>query len=133
MALVAIFMAVILILVFYPWNGEHDNTPPIRNMGVSISKSPDGSNWTLNFRRVPSGLMAVQTTLAVFRADGSVNLTPTAFSDLSLAAHGSLYVSDGNGEVDLGEMIIMETTWYAAGSKCQIAEASQILWSGTLP
>jgi len=109
-----------------------------RAMGVSLTRSGDGTNFILLFSNVPSGLTMSGTTLVVARADGSTNLTATAFSALAPATNGASYnalETPADATVEVGESILLRTSWYGTPSNgnVRILDGTSILFSGTLP
>src|SRR5213596_3440371 len=54
-----------------------------RAIGVLPGRSQDGTNWTLTFTSVPSGLTTTSTKLTVITGGGATALTATAFSVLT--------------------------------------------------
>ncbi len=106
-----------------------------RAMGVTVSRSGDGTNWVLLFANVPTGLTMSGTTISVIRPDGSTNLTATAFSALSPATNGATYNAVENPAdttVEVGESILLKITWYATSSRVQISDGTTILANPTL-
>jgi len=104
-----------------------------RSLGVNVEKSGDGTQWVLTLANVPSGLTTTGTTLAVFKADGSVNLSATFLSAVSTATGGCIQFSgDGDTSVEVGERILMKSSVYPSGVKVQIADGVGILFSSTI-
>src|SRR6267143_3730409 len=60
-----------------------------RAIGVAPSRSGDGTNWTLTFTSVPSGLTTAGTKLTIISGGGATALTSTAFSALTAGNYGS--------------------------------------------
>ena len=106
-----------------------------RAMGVTVSRSGDGTNWVLLFANVPTGLTMSGTTISVIRPDGSTNLTATVFSALSAATNGATYNAVENPAdttVEVGESILLKVSWYTSSSRVQISDGTTILASPTL-
>lgn len=104
----------------------------IRTMGVSISPSADGTNWTLLFVSVPSGLSTATTTLAIFDTGGAPVLAATSFATLSYGTHRAAYFGDADGTVEVGERLLISTSTYPTGYQVEIADNTRRLFSGTL-
>jgi len=102
------------------------------SMGINISRSADGTNWILAISSASSGLTTSGTYLTVFKPDGSTNLTKTAFASLSYATHGAQYAGDGDMTVEVGERVLLHTSWYSSGCTVQISTDTHILYNGVL-
>jgi len=128
-----VFAVAIIISAVILLGGAGQNTPPIiGSMGISPEMSSDRTAWVLTFASVPSGLTMVETTLTIYHHDGSLNLTKTAFSDLSFVTNGASYVGDGDGYVEVSERIFLKTSWYLNGSMCEVENKNHIIWHGSL-
>jgi len=103
------------------------------SMGMSVSRSGDGSNWVMLVSSTPSGKAYTSTSLAIFRADGSVNLTATFFSALSAATNGCSLskVSTTATSVQVGDRVLCKTGWYTTSTTYQVSDGTVILASGT--
>jgi len=104
----------------------------VRSMGVNIGKTSDGTKWELTLSSVPSGLATTSTTMTIFKADGSLNLTATQLNLLSYTANGAKYEGNADTTIDVGERILLLTSWYGNGAKIQIQDSGGILFSGLL-
>jgi len=103
-----------------------------QGMGISISRSGDGTNWILLVSSTPPGKTYTGTTLALFRSDGSTNLSATPFGSLSLATHGCALskVSSSATTVQVGDRILCKTAWYFVDSEYQISDGTRLLAAG---
>src|ERR1700716_1011977 len=81
-AITVVLAAVLYVMVSGLITGP-GSTP--QQMGVSLTRSSDGTNWVLLVSSTPTGKAYTSTTLAIFKADGSSNLTATALGSLSAA------------------------------------------------
>ncbi len=119
-----------------PDGGETAGALPIgapRVIGVLPGRSQDGTNWTLTFTSVPSGLTTSGTTLTIFSPGGSTALAATAFSLLDYATHHAAYVQAYSGSsVGVGDRLLISTTTYPNGYTYQLSDGTTILASGTL-
>jgi hypothetical protein len=105
---------------------------PPESMSVSLSKSSDLTNWILLVTSVPIGKAYTSTSLAIFRGDGSSNLTATALGSLNTAVHGCTLVKVNSTAtmVRVGDRILCKTGWYATGSTYQISDGATLLATG---
>ena len=103
------------------------------SMGISVSRSGDGSNWVMLVSSSPSGKAYTSTSLAIFRSDGSVNLTATFLSALAPATNGCSLskVSSTATAVQVGDRILCKTGWYSTDTTYQVSDGTVILASGT--
>ncbi len=103
-------------------------------IGVLPSKSSDGTNWTLTFTSVPSGLTTSGTRLAISTPGGSTALASTAFSSVSYATNKVAYIQQVSGSaVGVGDKLLISTTQYGpSGYTYTISDGTNILASGTL-
>ena len=103
---------------------------PGRTLGAEIRKSQDGTTWVLTFVSVPPGLGMGETKLTILRADGTTNLTATAFSSLSgcpAYTSGTCFDGDGDASVNVTERLLLQSAWYPRG-RVIIADATSILF-----
>ena len=103
-------------------------------MGVSVSPSPDGTNWQLLVTKTPTGKLYATTLQALFRGDGTANLTATALASLSTTTIGCslVKVSSTATSVQNGDRILCKTGWYVSGSEYQISDGTGLLATGKL-
>ena len=103
-------------------------------MGVSVGPSSDGTNWIVTVLSTPTGKLYSSTTLAIFRGDGSTNLTATAFASLATATNGCSVskVSTSATAIQVGDRVLCKTSWYISGSSYQISDGTTILAAGKL-
>ena len=105
---------------------------PGRTLGAEIRKSQDGTTWVLTLVSVPPGLGMGETMLTILRADGTTNLTGTAFSGLGgcpVYTSGACFDGDGDVSVDVAERVLLQSAWYPRG-RVILADATSILFSG---
>src|SRR3989304_4854774 len=84
-AITVVLAAVLYVMVSGLISGP--GTTP-RAMGGRGSRSGDGANWIMLVSSAPAGKAYAYTTLAIFKSDGSVNLTATFLSLLATATNG---------------------------------------------
>jgi flagellin-like protein len=131
-AITVVLAAVLYVMVSGLISGP-GSTP--QAMGVSVSTSGDGTNWVLLVSSTPTGKAYTATTLAIFKADGSSNLSARALGSLSAspATGCSLsQVSPTATAVQVGDRILCKTGWYLTGSTYQISDGTTLLASGKL-
>jgi flagellin-like protein len=128
-AITVVLAAVLYVMVSGLITGP-GSTP--QQMGVSVSTSGDGTNWVLLVSSTPTGKAYTSTTLAIFKADGSLNLTATALGSLSAATNGcSLSKASSTATaVQVGDRILCKTGWYVTGSTYQISDGTTLLANG---
>ncbi|HYS99190.1 MAG TPA: archaellin/type IV pilin N-terminal domain-containing protein [Thermoplasmata archaeon] len=104
-----------------------------RAIGVLPGRSQDGTNWTLTFTSVPSGLTVTGTKLTVITGGGATSLASTAFGSLVYATNKAAYIQSVSGSsVGVGDRLLISTTTYPTGYTYQISDGTSILSSGTL-
>jgi len=105
-----------------------------RPMGITLSTSTDGQNWILTIVYAPPGRPYTGENLAIFRPNGTVNLSATPFASLQAAVHGCTLNTafSGSTTVSAGDRILCSTYWYATDSTYQISDRIGIRATGTL-
>lgn len=104
-----------------------------RSMGVSISRSADGTNWTLVMATVPAGLTTSDTVLAIYDTGGATAMPAEAFATLSYSQDGVFYgTNDSDGILDVAEYLLLSTSRYPTGYRVTIADSQGLLFAGTL-
>ena len=131
-AITVVLAAVLYVMVSGLITGP-GSTP--QSMGISASKSSDGSNWVLLVSSTPTGKAYTSTTLAIFKADGSSNLTATAFGSLpappaSTSGCSLSKVDSTKTAVQVGDRILCKTSWYLTGATYQISDGTTLLATG---
>ena len=128
-AITVVLAAVLYVMVSGLISGP--GTTPV-SVGVSVSRSGDGANWTMLVSSTPAGKAYASTTLAIFKSDGSVNLTATFLSLLATATNGCSVskVTASATSVQVGDRILCKTAWYGLDSDYQISDGTVILASG---
>lgn len=106
--------------------------PTPRVIGVSVSRSADGTNWTLLITSVSGGFTTTGTFLTVRNAGGSIVLSAKAFNILTWTMDRAIYQSDGDSLVETAESLLLSATQYPTGHRVEITEGSQVLFSGIL-
>jgi archaeal type IV pilus assembly protein PilA len=127
-AITVVLAAVLYVMVSGLITGP-GSTP--QSMGVSV-QTGDGTNWILVVSSTPSGKQYTTTTLAIFKGDGSNNLTARSLESLTVASSGCTLskVSSTATTVQVGDRILCRTSWYLSGSTYQISDANTILATG---
>src|SRR3970040_843400 len=117
-AITVVLAAVLYVMVSGLISGP--GTTPV-SMGVSVSRSGDGANWIMLVSSTPAGKAYASTTLAIFKSDGSVNLsaTVTATNGCSVSK-----VTASATSVQVGDRILCKTAWYGLDSDYQISDGT---------
>jgi len=103
------------------------NGPQI--MGVALSKTGDGKNWSLEIASTPLGLTPGNVHLELISPGGQTAVYKT-FSALSWPADGAVYF--GNGTViAAGDRLLIDAVRYPIDYQVLISSTT-ILYSGTL-
>jgi flagellin-like protein len=128
-AITVVLAAVLYVMVSGLITGP-GSTP--QAMGISPSRSSDGTNWVLLVTSSPTGKAYTTTTLSIIRADGSQNLTATAWSALATASNGCSLVKATTSAtaVQVGDSILCKTSWYSTGTQYRISDGSTLLATG---
>lgn len=116
-----------------------------RALGVSVTRSADGTNWTLAFISVPTGMSPATTYVTLFAPSGATLLPATPLSDMNgmmtmTGTSDRLYMQyQGNmmGTVVAGDVMRIATSFAGtgastAGCQIQISVTGAILYIGTL-
>ncbi|HKZ90090.1 MAG TPA: archaellin/type IV pilin N-terminal domain-containing protein [Thermoplasmata archaeon] len=103
-----------------------------RSMGISISRSADGTNWTLVIASSPTGLTTSGTSLTILNAGGAIALASEAFSSLAYASDRAVYIGDADTTVEASERLLVSTSTYPTGFRAEISDGAGLLFSGTL-
>lgn len=106
--------------------------PASRVIGTSISRSADGTNWTIVFTSIPSGLTTSEALLAIFNTGGATALPFEAFSSLSYAMDGAVFVGDADAFVEVTERLLLSTALYPTGYRIEMSDNLGLLFSGIL-
>jgi flagellin-like protein len=103
------------------------NGPQI--MGVAVSKTADGKNWTLEIVTTPSGLTPATVRLKLIAPGGQTAVYNT-FSALNWVADGAAYLGNGTS-VMAGDRLHVDAVRYPANYQVLIS-SNTVLYSGTL-
>jgi len=103
------------------------NGPQI--MGVVLSKTGDGKNWSLEIASTPLGLTPGSVHLQLISPGGQTAVYKT-FSALSWPADGAAYFGNGTAIV-AGDRLLVDAVRYPIDYQVLISSAT-ILYSGTL-
>lgn len=128
------FMILILLLLALLFLGivTTPSQPP-RALGVAVTKSADGTNWTLQFIAVPTGLSQNATTLSLYAAGGSTLLGATPLYQLKGAGiNGVVYQPLATGTCSAGDTVLVLVSRYPTGTQYSIANGGSVLASGVL-
>ncbi len=114
---------------------------PPSHLGVTVSRSPDGSNWILTFTSVATGLSQNETSFALLSASGATMLlSRTLFLLEGSGFAGVRYVPVVTGSMmttcAVGDRILVAygtaANQYPAGTQVQITSVSSVLYAGSL-
>lgn len=104
-----------------------------RTIGIAPARSADGTNWTLTFTFVSSGLSTNGTRLTIVTGGGSTVLAAKPFSALVYGVDRAAYFQAVFGpSVGVGDRLLISTTTYPTGYTYQISDGTSILAAGTL-
>ncbi len=103
------------------------NGPQI--MGVAVSKTADGKNWTLEIVTTPSGLTPATVHLKLIAPGGQTAVYNT-FSALNWVADGAAYLGNGTSVV-AGDRLHVDAVRYPTNYQVLIS-SNTVLYSGTL-
>jgi len=103
------------------------NGPQI--MGVVLSKTGDGKNWSLEIASTPLGLTPGSVHLQLISPGGQTAVYKT-FSALSWPSDGAAYFGNGTAIV-AGDRLLVDAVRYPIDYQVLIS-SSTILYSGTL-
>ncbi len=103
------------------------NGPQI--MGVVLSKTGDGKNWSLEIASTPLGLTPGSVHLQLISPGGQTAVYKT-FSALSWPAYGAAYFGNGTAIV-AGDRLLVDAVRYPIDYQVLISSTT-ILYSGTL-
>ncbi len=129
-----VFIALLLLLIMILFFGLITPSTPPRAIGVAVSMSTDGTNWTLTLVSVPTGLTQNATTLNLTSAYGVTLLNATSLYALrGPGVNGVVYIPNGSGPLlNAGDQIQANVSRYPSGTRWTITNAGSILASGTL-
>jgi FlaG/FlaF family flagellin (archaellin) len=127
-AITVVLAAVLYVMV----SGLIAVTPPAKTMGVTVSRSADGANWTLVIVSVPVGIGVSATRLSILNPGGAVALAAQAFDSLAYAPDGVEYIGDGDGTIEASERLLISTSMYPTGYRVEISDNAGILFAGNL-
>ena len=128
-AITVVLAAVLYVMVSGLITGP-GSTP--RVVGLVVTPSPDGRNWTAQITSAPVGLTTSGTYLTIFNSGGGFALTATALGSLTYSGNGAVFLSDGDSAVEATEIVNINRTTYPSTYKIQISDATQILATWTL-
>ncbi len=105
-------------------------------MGVNISRSGDGTNWTLLITTTPTGLTLSAIKLTITTGGGANTVVNNiAFSSLTSTnwnTNKAQFVGNGGSTVIVGDRVLVSTTSYPAGYQVLIADSQGVLYSHAL-
>lgn len=98
-------------------------------MGVSVGKTGDGKNWTLDIVSTPSGLTPATVHLKLIAPGGQTAAYKT-FSALNWVVDGAAYLGNGTS-IRAGDRLLVDTVRYPANYQVLISSTT-VLYTGTL-
>ena len=142
-ATIAIILVVVIVAAFVAAvaliYGLMPPGPPVptgngpRVIGIAPARSADGTNWTLTFTSVPSGLTTSLVRLTIISGGGSTALASTSLNALVYSTARAAYVQAVVGSsVGVGDRLLISTTTYPTGYGYQLSDGTSILASGRL-
>src|SRR3989449_5125215 len=131
-AITVVLAAVLYVMVSGPLSPAGQRP---RVMGVNISRSGDGTNWTLLITTTPTGLTTSAVKLQITTSGGLTSLNPTAFSALTSGAWNTnqlQFIHSCGTTIVVGDRDLISTTTYPSGYAVQIADSQGILYAHSL-
>jgi len=104
------------------------NGPQI--MGVSVGKTGDNKNWTLDVVSTPSGLTPASVYLKLIAPSGQT-AAYKAFSALNWAVDGAAYMGNGTS-IRAGDRLFVDAVRFPTNYQVQISTSTTVLYIGTL-
>jgi len=103
-------------------------------MGVAVSQTSDGKNWTITVNKGVTGQNPSNTYIVVKGPTGDILLTKTAWGSLTYATHKATYndIDASKTEIVAGDYLKLLVDQYPLGSKYEISSGTGILASGEL-
>src|SRR5438094_1189594 len=105
-------------------------------MGVNISPSGDGTNWTLLITTTPTGLTTSAVKLTITTGGGANTVVNNiAFASLTAGnwnTNKAQFIGSGGTTIIVGDRVLVSTTSYPAGYQVLIADSQGILYSHAL-
>ena len=98
-------------------------------MGVAVSKTTDGTNWTLQIVSTPLGLTPAMVHLQLVAPNGT-SIVYKTFSALNWVADGASYMGSGTS-IRAGDQLFVDVARFPLNYQVMIS-ASTILYSGFL-
>jgi len=128
-AITVVLAAVLYVMVTGLLSGP--GTGP-QAMGVTVTRSADGTNWVILVGNTPSGKAYTSTTLTILKINGETNLTATFWADLDSAGEGCSLnkASTTATAVTVGDRILCKISWYVVDSAYQISDGTTLLATG---
>jgi len=102
-----------------------------RVLGIALTKSGDGKNWTLTVVSTPQGLTQSEALLTIYAPNGSVMLSKN-FLVLVFSTDGAAFIGTGSA-VAVGDRLLVDTARYGTRYEVQIADATSVLYSAAFP
>lgn len=105
-----------------------DNGP--RALGIALTKSGNGLNWTLTVVTTPVGLAASQVRLTIFAPSGATNVSKT-FNSLTYSTDGAVFI--GGSTIAPTDRILIDANRYPTRYSVQIEDSISVLYTTILP
>ena len=100
-------------------------------LGISLTKSGDGLNWTLTVVTTPVGLVTSQVRLTIFAPSGGTTLSKT-LTTLSYSIDGAVFVGSGS-TIAVGDRIMIDANRYPTRYQVQIEDSTSVLYTTVFP
>ncbi len=110
------------------------HTTTAEYLGVSLSRSLNGTEWILTFVSVPTGLGQNETSLVLRAGNGSTALPATTLYLLEAASNGVRYFPAAYGPATAGvnDRVVIATASFPSGTQYLFVASGVILTTGTL-
>ena len=100
-----------------------------RVMGVSVTKTANGANWSLAIVSTPMGLLLSAVRLTIIHPAGGTELSK-AFNALSFTVDRAVFVGSGT-TVAVGDRLLIDAARYPTGFQVQVVDVGTILFTTT--
>jgi len=105
--------------------------PGPRVLGISLTKSGDGLNWTLTVVTTPVGLVTSQVRLTIFAPSGATTLSKT-LTTLSYSTDGAVFAGSGS-TIAVGDRILIDATRFPTRYQVEIEDSTSVLYTTVFP
>ena len=129
-AITVVLAAVLYLMVSGLFNSRNTSTDLL---GVEMSTTGNGANWTLTVTSVRGTINQNDTRLTVLSPSGTVDLSARTLYSLETVTSGVRYVPASYGPitVNVGDQVFVSVATYPRGCQYTFADGGGVLVSGT--